>query len=275
MFLDAELHAAYKIGNTQILNFPFPHFYVENIFPDDFYSIIQENLPEINQMISMADHDTDNWGLASYKDRFVLDFAREDLMKKVEKDKRIFLDDFGKIFTQGNFGNLLQAKFKRFLDMRFKYLDNVSFKHDLKLVNDKHSYALGPHTDKLSKVISVLFYLPKDLTYQGTGTSIYIPKDSNTLDKEFPGKHYPRDVFHKVITMPFVPNSAFCFIKTNNSYHGVEKLEMEDVNRWSLQYNLYLTDESLEKEIIARKKHQKENNSKNSIPKASQPKFSI
>jgi hypothetical protein len=70
--------------------------------------------------------------------------------------------------------------------MRFQYLDNVSFKHDLKLVNDKKNYGLGPHTDKLSKVISVLFYLPKDSTHQGTGTSIYIPKDANLLDKELP-----------------------------------------------------------------------------------------
>ena len=46
MFLDAELHVAYKIGNVPISNFPFPHFYLENIFPDDFYSKIQENLLE-------------------------------------------------------------------------------------------------------------------------------------------------------------------------------------------------------------------------------------
>ncbi|MDC0126753.1 hypothetical protein OAI28_00555 [Methylophilaceae bacterium] len=272
MFLDAELHAAYRIGNAPILNFPFPHFYVENIFPDDFYSMIQKNLPAINEMVSMADHDTNNWGLASYKDRFVLDFAREDLMKKVEKDKKEFLDSLGKIFTQSNFSNLLQAKFKRFLDMRFQYLDNVSFKHDLKLVNDKQNYALGPHTDKPSKVISVLFYLPKDLTHQGTGTSIYIPKDPNSLDKELPDKHYPRDDFHKIMTMPFVPNSAFCFIKTNNSYHGVEKLEVKETDRWSLQYNLYLTDVSLEEERIAKNKHQKENSS---VPETPQSKFSI
>ena len=270
MFLDAELHVAYRIGNTQILNFPFPHFYIENIFPNEFYSLIQENLPEKNQMVSIADHNNLVPGLASYKDRFVLDFDSEDLMQKVDKDKRKFLDALGKIFTQGNFGNLLQAKFKKFLDFRFQYLDDVSFKHDLKLVNDKQNYGLGPHTDKLNKVISVLFYLPKDLTLQGTGTSIYIPKNSTLLDKEVPHKHYPREGFHKVITMPFLPNSAFCFIKTNNSYHGVEKLEMEDANRWSLQYNLYVNEETLEKETIAKKKHQERNSTD-----ASSSKFSI
>ena len=48
MFLDAELHVDYKIGNVPISNFPFPHFYLENIFPEDFYSKIQENLLEKN-----------------------------------------------------------------------------------------------------------------------------------------------------------------------------------------------------------------------------------
>ena len=47
MFLDAELHLAYKIANTPILNFPFPHIYVENIFPADFYSKLLKNFPEL------------------------------------------------------------------------------------------------------------------------------------------------------------------------------------------------------------------------------------
>jgi len=50
MFLDVELHTAYKISNTPILNFPFPHFYVENIFPANFYSKIQENLLDTKEM---------------------------------------------------------------------------------------------------------------------------------------------------------------------------------------------------------------------------------
>ena len=51
---------------------------------------------------------------------------------------------------------------------------------------------------------------------------------------------------------PYVPNSAFCFIKTNNSFHGVEQLEMEDTDRWSLQYNVHITKEILEQEKEAR-----------------------
>ena len=55
MFLEDELHAAYKLGNAPILNFPFPHIFVENIFTEKFYSKIQENLLELKEMTSIAD----------------------------------------------------------------------------------------------------------------------------------------------------------------------------------------------------------------------------
>ena len=258
MFLDAELHTAYKIGNTPILNFPFPHFYVENIFPDDFYSKIQENLLDTNEMMSIAEVYSKNKGLEGYKDRFIIDFKMEESLQKIEKDKFKFWESFQNNFSL-NFSNLLQSKFKRFLDMRFQYLENVSFRHEMQLINDKKNYTLGPHTDKPSKVISVLFYLPKDLKQKETGTSIYMPKDPNKLNKKLPHVHYPHENFNKVTTIPFVPNSAFCFIKTNNSFHGVEKLEMEDTDRWSLQYNMYVTQETLEDEIAAKNKHLNEN----------------
>ena len=265
MFLDAELHVAYRIVNTPILNFPFPHFYVENVFPHDFYSKIQENLLEEKEMTSMGDLYPQNSGLASYKDRFVMDFTRADSMNKVGKKKREFWTSFGENFSKGAFGNLIQTKFKKFLDMRFQYLDDVSVRHEMQLINDKKNYSLGPHTDKPTKVISVLIYLPKDDSQKETGTSIYMPKDLNLLDKELPHQHYPHEHFHKVITMPFVPNSALCFIKTNNSYHGVEKLEGGDTNRWSLQYNLYVTQETLNQETAAKNKNLKAQEAKSSF----------
>ena len=269
MFLNAELHVAYKIGNVPISNFPFPHLYIENILPSEFYSKIQENLLDKKEMTSMADLYPQHTGLSAYKDRLVMDFTRADSMKKLGKKKQEFWRSFGESFSKGAFANLLQSKFKRFLDMRFQYLENVSFRHEMQLINDKKNYALGPHTDKPSKVISFLIYLPKDFTQKETGTTIYMPKDPNLLNKELPHIHYPHEHFHKIITLPFVPNSAFCFIKTNNSYHGVEKLTKEEVDRWSLQYNMHITNETLEKEIAARDKHHKETNTKESKVKSS------
>ena len=255
MFLEDELHAGYKLGNAPILNFPFPHIFVENIFSEKFYSTIQENLLELKEMTSMADlYNDKNY----YKERMVLDFDTEESIQKVGKDKRDFWLSFHKSMSQ-NLSNVLEAKFKKFLDMRFTYLESVSYTKRLQLVYDTKHYSLGPHTDTLSKVLSLLIYLPKDRSQISTGTSLYMPKDPKVLDKELPHKHYPREDFLKVTTMPYLPNSAFCFIKTNNSFHGVEELDMENTARWSIQYNLHVNEETLDKEIIAKNKHLNEN----------------
>ena len=50
MFLEDELFLAYKIGNGQVMNMPFPHMYIENIFPLHIYEAIQNNLPESNKL---------------------------------------------------------------------------------------------------------------------------------------------------------------------------------------------------------------------------------
>jgi hypothetical protein len=192
-------------------------------------------------------------------------------MQKAGKSKREFWASFHKNFSP-NFSNILRVKFKKFLDLRFTYLKNVSYTHTLQLVHDKKNYSLGPHTDQPSKVVSVLIYLPKDHKQILTGTSIYMPKDPSKLNTELPHLHYLRDDFYKVITMPYMPNSAFCFIKTNNSFHGVEKLEMEETDRWSLQYNIHITQETADRETEARNEHRK---AANSSPQKTQSNFSI
>ena len=269
MLTDIELHLAYKIGNASINNFPFPHIFVKDVFPNDFYSRIQENLPNNNSMTSLPDLYPEQPGFKNYKERFVIDFKKIESINKIEKNKQDFWNAIGEFFMKGEFANFLKSKFQNYLDMRFKLISDLSFQSECLLINDKKNYSLGPHTDSPKKVISLLIYLPKDFTQKETGTTIYMPKDPNLLNKELPHIHYPHEQFHKVITMPFVPNSAFCFIKTNNSYHGVEKLDKEETDRWSLQYNMHITNETLEKEIAAKDKHHKEINTKESKVKSS------
>ena len=50
---------------------------------------------------------------------------------------------------------------------------------------------------------------------------------------------------------------------------------MKNTARWSIQYNLHLDEETQEREIIAKNKHQEKNNSKDSTSKSTPSKFSI
>jgi FkbM family methyltransferase len=89
------------------------------------------------------------------------------------------------------------------------------FTDETLLIRDLPGYKIGPHTDSPVKVISALFYLNGQ-----EGTSLYTPKNKEFRCKG--GPHYSFDEFEKVGTMQFTPNSMFAFLKTDNSFHGVE-----------------------------------------------------
>ncbi len=77
-FFESELHLAYKFGNAPINSFPFPHLYVQDIFPDIFYSQIQKNLPAQNLLTSLPDLFPDQPGFRNYKDRYVMDVNKNE-----------------------------------------------------------------------------------------------------------------------------------------------------------------------------------------------------
>ena len=260
MLTDIELHLAYKIGNASINNFPFPHIFVKDVFPNDFYSRIQENLPNNNSMTSLPDLYPEQPGFMNYKERFAIDFKKIESINKIEKNKQDFWNAIGEFFMKGELANFLKSKFQNYLDMRFKLISDLSFQSECLLINDKKNYSLGPHTDSPKKVISLLIYLPKDMNQKQNGTSLYIPKDPNFISNNKEYGHFSYEQFHKVITMPFVPNSAFCFIKTNNSFHGVEKMVMEETDRWLLLFDIFLSERSYLNEKEAKEKYLTEKN---------------
>lgn len=45
MATSAEMHLMYRVGNASICHFPFPPIYVRDVFPEDFYRRIRQNLP--------------------------------------------------------------------------------------------------------------------------------------------------------------------------------------------------------------------------------------
>jgi len=93
------------------------------------------------------------------------------------------------------------------------------------LCRDFGGYSIGPHTDGRKESQTILFYLPKDASKQYLGTSVYVPKDrSFTCDGS---KHHEFDKFDKLFTAPYAPNTCFGFIRSNNSFHGVEAATAE------------------------------------------------
>ncbi len=236
MFSDAELQLAYKVGNAQFNMFPYPHFYIPDVFPTEFYKDIQKNLPDPQAMLPIEQVRP----VKGYKERFVLEMSEEHLATLPEA-KRAFWKHFSEwLVGSGNFGNLVFTKFKPFIEQRFAGKTNLQFYSEALLVQDTTNYKLGPHTDSPRKVVTMLFYLPPNESQRHMGTSMYLPKDGAFTCPG--GPHHERDKFVRLHTNPFMPNSMFAFFKTDNSFHGVEPVADPDTQRWLLLYDIYVRE---------------------------------
>jgi len=242
MFSDAEMQLAYKLGNANINMFPYPHFYLENVFPADYYQLIQENLPQPEEMLPIEQVRQ----LKGYKERFVLEL-RDEYLALLPDAKRQFWKQLNhNLVEKTNFANLVFSKFKPFIAERFKDRSNLDFYAETLLVEDITNYALGPHTDSPHKVITMLFYLPSDISQSHLGTSIYMPNDPDFRCQG--GPHYKRENFSLMHTNPFLPNSLFGFFKTDDSFHGVERVIDPNTRRWLLLFDIYVKQKELPKE---------------------------
>lgn len=212
MFLDIEGHVAYALRNAQVKNWPFPHFFAENVFPEDFYRGLVRELAQKDDFQALEGRY--NGRTFGKTDEFAgLAFMHE----------KPFLKHVCHIFKEA-----MQQRFKG---------EKTAVYHDLRLVRDGKGYSIGPHTDASWKVVSLLFYLPEDSFYSQCGTSLYLPK----IFPEFTcpgGPHHDFADFKRIYTAPYIPNSCFGFFKTDNSFHGVEPLEY-DFRRDVLLYNVY------------------------------------
>lgn len=232
MSSSAELQLAYKVSNAPINLFPYPHFVVNDVFPADFYAELQRMLPRPDLMRTLKEAR----GVSGYDERFVFEFKPEQLAM-LERAQREFWQAMHGWLVGGRFAHLMLSKFSPFIQQRFGANPAVRFHDEALLVNDVTNYKLGPHTDAPRKVLTLLFYLPPDDSLKHLGTSIYLPKDR---DFRCPGgPHHAHEMFDRVWTVPFLPNSLFVFFKNEVSFHGVEPVKDEGVRRWLLLYDIF------------------------------------
>jgi hypothetical protein len=227
------LHAEYRIANAPMQGYPYQHFYLRDVFPQDYYSELQRNLPDPAALMPIEQ----SGRARGYPERSIMMLGGEK-PAGVSETQFQFWQRLAQWIFAGRLGNLVIGKFGPVVDARMQDAGDVEIIDELMLVHDRTRYSLGPHTDSPAKVISLLFYLPADERRAQLGTSIYVPKERGFTCPG--GTHYPFERFDRVATMPFLPNSLFGFVRTNNSFHGVEPLVEPDAGRWLLLHDLRL-----------------------------------
>jgi hypothetical protein len=235
MFSSAEHQLAYKVANAPVHVFPYPHIIVHDVFPRDYYSALRRHLPPNNAYKSLQ-------SLGRVSDaypntRSVLPLTPNEIAA-LPHPCRDFWTETAAWLLGSRFANVVLKKFGPFLAQRFDNLAAMRFHHESLVIQDHTHYALGPHTDSPTKVLSFLFYLPEDDSMPHLGTSMYLPKDPAFTCPG--GPHHPFERFERLLTVPYVPNTLFAFVKTLNAFHGVEPIAEPNVERALLLYDIKL-----------------------------------
>jgi len=206
---------------------PYPHLFIDNVFPDEFYRELRANFPTDAEFIGDDEY---RFGLPVDERGF----------SRLSPNKQEFWREFSGWLLAEPFMRSVASLFLPALAERFADRPNASFTSTASLGRTKSGFVLGPHTDMQHRVVSIVFYLPESERTTLPGTSIYEPRDKTF---QCPGgPHYGFENFRKLATIQFKPNTAFAFFKTPKSFHGVEPWAEPEFVRESMQYELHDAD---------------------------------
>lgn len=231
-------HFANRLREAEVSLDPFPHYCLENVFPDDYYQLLLKNLPVSDSYENLYEVTTLKLDHFRHRDQRDMNDGWTD---KLPAGQKKFWDRFDSWFLGGE---LAQAVLKTFLEqMRARFGSEIGWPEvsvESQLIRHRAGYFLGPHSDLHTKLVVLLVYLAPDETAAHLGTSLYRPKDPDFTCPN--STHYPFADFVKVKTAPYKPNSLLAFFRSDVSFHGLEPLSDSDVQssgRDLIQYVLY------------------------------------
>lgn len=242
MTTTAAQHVIERLVSAPVREQPFPHIYVESVFPAPVYARLRAAWPALDEMQSLTStgrvrrrEGFDGSEEASpYESRHVLRLERGD-MDRLSPQRRQFWDELRAWLLGREFTVALLNKFGPYFPPRLPGAEpGLPVLTEAMATRDLTGYGLGPHSDNEQRLLSLMFYCPPDEATVRYGTSLYVPLDPNA---HYPGGgHYDFSEFRRVATMPFRPNSAFAFVKRHDSFHGVEPVTEPGVARDLILY---------------------------------------
>jgi len=231
-------HFVERLRFSELELAPYPHYYLENIFPDDYYQSLLSHLPAsvaYENLFEITDLKLDHF---RHRDQRNLN---DDWTAALPDDLKRFWDSFNEWFLGPELAGAVLDSFAAPLQSRFGPRESwPEVSVESQLIRHRAGYFLGPHSDLYTKLVVLLIYLAPDNSGAHLGTSLYRPKDPDF--KCANSTHYPFEDFIKVKTAPYKPNSVLAFVRSDVSFHGVEPLSDEDLTsgaRDLIQYVLH------------------------------------
>ena len=102
-----------KILSSELLNHPFDHKFVEDVFPINFYNDLLDNIPDKSDFVPI---NTTGRVTTNYSpERFIFNFQEKDIINKLEPSKKTFLQNFFKILVSQDLFTSVTSLFSKTL----------------------------------------------------------------------------------------------------------------------------------------------------------------
>lgn len=210
-----------KISTAEIDQQPSDNIYMEDVFTPATYADILSHLPADDDyhFIEHPDAILPN----GKRTRKLLDLTAETI-QRLNSFSQDFWQQMNDVFTSEQLVKAIVEKFQAKLKIRFgdQFPEMMCVPI---LYRDFAGYRITPHTDAPYKIATLQFYFPKDHTQLHLGTSFLKRNGDN---------------FQLLKTNPFKPNSAYAFVRTDESWHSVREMAAYETKRDSLALTIYL-----------------------------------
>src|SRR4026208_836964 len=218
-------HFIERLRSARVEADPFPHYYIEGVFPDDYYKELLRHLPSSNIYENL--YEVTSLTLDHFRHRYQRDL-NAGWTEALPPELQQFWNSFNEWFLSAQ---LAEAVLESFAEpLRPRIGEKTSWPEvsvEAQFIRHRPGYFLGPHSDLYTKLVVLLLYLPPDNRAEKLGTSLFRPKVEGFSCPD--SNHYPFEDFIRVKTAPYRPNSLLAFVRSDISFHGLEPLTEQDV----------------------------------------------
>ncbi|MBW8744489.1 MAG: FkbM family methyltransferase [Sphingomonas sp.] len=212
---------ARRIRAAEIDAVPSANIFIEDMLPQHVYTELLARLPG-DSALDPIDHPQ---AIADdgRRTRYLLDLT-PDSLPRLDPEDRPFWEAMIAVFTAPEIADAMIAKFEPELRARFGEAMPELVAVPI-LYRDYPGYRIGIHPDTPKKIATLQFYLPEDESQIHLGTSFH---------RRTPGG------FERHKTNSFKPNSAYAFVRTEESWHSVDELDACEKVRNTIALTFYI-----------------------------------
>ena len=200
---------------------PSGNIFMEDMFPANVYDELLARLPDDHALDPIIHPDA--IAEDGRRTRYLLDLTQASLARLTPED-RPFWQAMIDVFTAPELTGAIIAKFAPTLRERFGDAMPELVAVPI-LYRDFPGYRIGIHPDTARKIATLQFYLPEDGSQAHLGTSFHQRTASG---------------FERLKTNIFKPNSAYGFVRTEESWHSVDQLGPDEKVRNTIAVTFYI-----------------------------------